>query len=90
MSMARKLTKLGINKVKSQKLVTKMKAKIVKSKKKLTKEQQKKHLQEIQKQEGWVTKQVTELKNSQVWNKMYFTTWEGYVKILGYENINSS
>jgi len=82
------MTKTGINKVNSTKKLTKTKPKLEKSKNKLTKGEQKKYRQEIKEQKEWVSKKVEKLKKSNVWNDVYFSTWEGYIKLLEFEDVN--
>ena len=85
--MEKKLTNSGIKSGNSKSKLTKKKPKLGKSKKKLTKQEKEKRNQEIKAQEEWVKKEVTELKNGNTWKEMYYTTWDGYIKLLEYEDV---
>jgi len=86
--MTKKLTKISTNKEKTTRSLTKKKPKLGKSKKKLTKKQQAIYRKEIKTQEKWVAKKADELKKGNTWREMYFTTWEGYIKLLEFEDVN--
>lgn len=73
----------------AEKSLTKLKQKSVKQRKKLTKIEQDKLKKELKKQEKWVSKSVKELKKSRTWADMFFSSWNGYVKLLEYENVNT-